>query len=149
MYKPLKHAGYKKLDIEGYLFYDFIYEISKIDRLIAIESRLIVARGWEEMGVGSDFNGYGIYGQCSGIKSRLNTFVIVLKHKILYSERVIFTVCDLHLKKGVWKYINFWFIEKLLPAEFVIIHFSFIGKFLIWCWEEWEVEVWGWPFFEI
>lgn len=71
--------------------------MSKIDKLIEIESRLIVARGWEEMGVGSDFNGYRIYGSCSGIKSRLNTFVIILKHKILYPERVIFAVCDLYL----------------------------------------------------
>lgn len=66
--------------------------MSKIDKLIEIESRLIVARGWEEMGWGVTLMDIVFMGSCFGIKSKLNTFVIILKHKILYPERVIFAV---------------------------------------------------------
>lgn len=41
-------------------------------------------------------------------------------------------------KKRYVKYINFWFIERLSPEEFVIIP-SFLDKALIWCWEEWNL----------
>ena len=46
MNDPWKHVKWKKPDTKGHM-YD-LYEISRIGKSIEVESRLVVAKGWEE-----------------------------------------------------------------------------------------------------
>ena len=47
----------EKPDTKGHVLYDSIYIISRIDKPIETESRLVVARDWEEAGMSDLFNG--------------------------------------------------------------------------------------------
>lgn len=53
MDEPQQHMlKWKKLDTKGCIFY--FYKMSRIDKFIETNSRLVVTKGWGEEGIGSD-----------------------------------------------------------------------------------------------
>lgn len=54
-FKPLSRVRHKR----PHIVLLHLQEVSRISKSIAIESRLVVARSWEEGGIGSDFLGDG------------------------------------------------------------------------------------------
>lgn len=99
MYKPWKHAKWKKSQIKSpYIGWFHLYEISRMGKSIEAESRLVGTKGWEEgrTGWGVTANGYRF---SFGVDGN----VLVLEWWLCNLMKILKNHWNKHFKKvGMW-----------------------------------------------